>query len=280
MKRNTLFLSLCMLAAGWLMQACSSEDTPTVPEEPKEIEPWFNPTDSLIALEVWKQAGGAGWKVEWDPQDIMTWLGTGWYVDEETKECRLWHLYINFPPDESVVGTLSPKLGELTELRILGIYGSRITGPLPSEIGNLKNLEQLDVQMVGITGEIPGEIFTLPKLQLLNISVCPGITGELPVEITQMSPDIQKCDLMQNSLYGKVPSGIKCPYVNLKFNQYTEYPFEYCAEDKPFIDLSYNYVTGIIPDSILQNSDALSKLEFMTFNQRDDCHFTNEPQDW
>lgn len=67
MKRNTLFLSLCMLAAGWLMQACSSEDTPTVPEEPKEIEPWFNPTDSLIALEVWKQAGGPGWRVKWDP---------------------------------------------------------------------------------------------------------------------------------------------------------------------------------------------------------------------
>ena len=69
-------------------------------------------------------------------------------------------------------------------------------------------------------------------------------------------------------------------FIDLKFNQYTEYPFEYCAEDKPFVDLSYNYVTGIIPDSILQNSDALSKLEFMTFNQRDDCHFTNEPQDW
>ena len=103
-----------MAHAGMLV---GREDTPTVPEEPKEIEPWFNPTDSLIALEVWKQAGGPGWRVKWDPQDIMTWLGTGWYVDEETKECRLWHLYINFPPDESVVGTLSPKLGELTELR-------------------------------------------------------------------------------------------------------------------------------------------------------------------
>ena len=282
MKRNTLFLSLCMLAAGWLMQACSSEDMPTVPEEPKEIEPWFNPTDSLIALEVWKQAGGPGWRVKWDPQDIMTWLGTGWYVDEETKECRLWHLYINFPPDESVVGTLSPKLGELTELRLLSISGTQITGPIPSEIGNLKHLEQLDIQMVGVTGEIPGKIFLLPNLKHLNISSCHGITGELPKEMAQISPDIERCYLADNNLHGKVPSGIrfnKCQVINLNNNCFTEYPFEYCKIEKPMINMRENYITGAIPDSILQDKEALKTLKIMTGGQKGEG-FTNIPEGW
>ena len=44
--------------------------------------------------------------------------------------------------------------------------------------------------------------------------------------------------------------------------------------------MSYNYITGVIPDSVLNDLHALVRLRAMTLGQLDGCDFSNPPEWW
>ena len=87
-------------------------------------------------------------------------------------------------------------------------------------------------------------------------------------------------DFTNCGLSGKIPKGIKVKYIRLWDNQYTEFPFEYCLQDYTTLNMQRNYITGEIPDSILDNKEAMDRLQILTLNQYDGCKFSNAPEGW
>ena len=61
----------------------------------------------------------------------------------------------------------------------------------------------------------------------------------------------------------------------MKYNEYTEYPYEYCFADFPAIIMNNNPISGTIPDEILNDLEALQRLW-----GRCSGEFTNEPDWW
>ncbi|GLJ06849.1 hypothetical protein SUGI_0050250 [Cryptomeria japonica] len=61
-------------------------------------------------------------------------------------------------------GTLSPHIGELTYLNILGLEDNHISGSLPPELGNMTNLQNLNLSNNDFTGDIPSSLGRLKEV--------------------------------------------------------------------------------------------------------------------
>ena len=278
MKQMYLLCGL-LITFFFILGSCSSDtdgvglqDTPPVPH--------LNVQDSLLTVEIWRQAGGEHWPIKWDLTNFYTWAGIGVALDTDKNEYRILKLYLNITNDNSTAGTLSDKIGELEELRFFYISGLGITGGIPKSLGKLKHLWELRICYTSMVGTIPKELFLLPELQTLEIDNNRYIGGELPKEIAQISPTLQKCQLFFNNLSGKVPSGIQFKTLRLDGNQYTEFPFEYCKKGATYVYMTDNFITGVIPDSILNDTEAVTKLHVMACHQLNGCKFENAPDLW
>ncbi|KAL5974441.1 Protein NSP-INTERACTING KINASE 2 [Asimina triloba] len=71
-------------------------------------------------------------------------------------------------PSKNLSGTLSPSIGNLTNLQNLLLQNNNIAGPLPSEIGRLAKLQTLDLSNNNFTGEAPESIGNLKSLKYLR----------------------------------------------------------------------------------------------------------------
>ncbi|MCD7470929.1 histidine kinase osmosensor [Datura stramonium] len=101
------------------------------------------------------------------------------------------------------VSTLSPSIGNLTNLQIILLQNNNITGPIPKEIGRLSKLQTLDLSDNFFTGDIPlslGHLNNLKYMRLNNNS----LSGAIPVSLANMS-QLTLVDLSFNNLSGPVP---------------------------------------------------------------------------
>ncbi|XP_061359010.1 protein NSP-INTERACTING KINASE 1-like isoform X2 [Gastrolobium bilobum] len=106
-------------------------------------------------------------------------------------------------PSQNLSGTLSPSIGNLTNLHTVVLQDNNITGPIPSEIGKLSKLQSLDLSDNFFNGEIPpslGHLRSLQYLRLNNNSFC----GECPESLANMA-QLAFLDLSYNNLSGPVP---------------------------------------------------------------------------
>ncbi|KAL7141196.1 hypothetical protein ABFS83_08G037100 [Erythranthe nasuta] len=106
-------------------------------------------------------------------------------------------------PSQNLSGTLSPSIGNLTNLQIILLQNNNITGPIPGEVGKLLKLQTLDLSNNFFTGNIPpplGQLKTLQYLRLNNNS----LSGEIPMSLTNMT-QLSLLDLSYNNLSGPVP---------------------------------------------------------------------------
>ncbi len=90
---------------------------------------------------------------------------------------KLTNIRLNTNPN--LAGTLSTKLGQLTELTDLYINGTGISGPLPATIGNLKNLKNINIAQTKIGGAIPQELTGCTSLANFMAYDC-QLSGEVP----------------------------------------------------------------------------------------------------
>ncbi|GLJ17234.1 hypothetical protein SUGI_0298730 [Cryptomeria japonica] len=60
-------------------------------------------------------------------------------------------------------GTLSPHIGELTYLNILGLEDNHISGEIPSSITKISTLIEVDLSFNDLTGQIPEALFQRPE---------------------------------------------------------------------------------------------------------------------
>ncbi|KAE8721353.1 hypothetical protein F3Y22_tig00016212pilonHSYRG00089 [Hibiscus syriacus] len=70
-------------------------------------------------------------------------------------------------PSQSLSGTLSPLIGNLTELQSVLLQNNAILGPIPATIGKLEKLQTLDFSNNTFSGEIPISFGDLKNLNYL-----------------------------------------------------------------------------------------------------------------
>ncbi|XP_068641512.1 protein NSP-INTERACTING KINASE 1-like [Aristolochia californica] len=106
-------------------------------------------------------------------------------------------------PSQNLSGTLSPSIGNLTNLQTVLLQNNNISGPIPKEIENLSKLRTLDLSNNLFTGEIPSSLGHLRNLEYLRLNNN-SLSGPFPpslVNLTQLS----FMDLSYNNLSGSVP---------------------------------------------------------------------------
>ncbi|KAF7838105.1 putative LRR receptor-like serine/threonine-protein kinase [Senna tora] len=82
-------------------------------------------------------------------------------------------------PSQSLSGTLSGAIGNLTNLRQVLLQNNNISGKIPQELGTLPKLQTVDLSNNRFSGSIPGTLSRLNSLQYLDLSFN-NLSGPLP----------------------------------------------------------------------------------------------------
>ncbi|KAJ9683000.1 hypothetical protein PVL29_018830 [Vitis rotundifolia] len=106
-------------------------------------------------------------------------------------------------PSQNLSGTLSPSIGNLTNLQIVLLQNNNITGPIPQELGRLSKLHTLDLSNNFFTDEVPSSLGHLTSLQYLRLNNN-SLSGPFPVSLANMT-QLAFLDLSFNNLSGPVP---------------------------------------------------------------------------
>ncbi|XP_058193473.1 protein NSP-INTERACTING KINASE 1-like [Rhododendron vialii] len=106
-------------------------------------------------------------------------------------------------PSQNLSGTLSPSIGNLTNLQIILLQNNNISGPIPPEIGRLPKLQTLDLSDNFFTGGIPSSLAHLKSLQYLRLNNN-SLSGAIPPSLANMT-QLAFLDLSFNNLTGPVP---------------------------------------------------------------------------
>ncbi|TXG57872.1 hypothetical protein EZV62_015701 [Acer yangbiense] len=89
-------------------------------------------------------------------------------------------------PSQNLSGTLSPSIGNLTNLQIVLLQNNNITGPIPSEIGRLSKLQTLDLSNNLFTGEIPSSLGRLRSLKYMRLNNN-SLSRAIPMPLANMT---------------------------------------------------------------------------------------------
>ncbi|CAN1312729.1 Protein NSP-INTERACTING KINASE 1 [Linum perenne] len=139
-----------------------------------------------------------------DPHNVLNWDATA--VDP----CS-WSMVTCSPdgfvtslgaPSQSLSGTLSPSIGNLTNLQLLLLQNNNISGQIPPELGRVTRLKTLDLSNNFFNGELPSSISNLKSLQYLRLNNN-SLTGAIPPPLANMS---QLTDLSYNNLSAPIPT--------------------------------------------------------------------------
>lgn len=106
-------------------------------------------------------------------------------------------------PSQNLSGTLSPSIGNLTNLQIVLLQNNNIKGPVPPELGKLQNLQTLDLSNNMFTGEIPSSLGHLRNLQYLRLNNN-SLSGAIPTSLANMT-QLAFLDMSFNNLSAPVP---------------------------------------------------------------------------
>ncbi|KAL6553084.1 histidine kinase osmosensor [Orobanche gracilis] len=106
-------------------------------------------------------------------------------------------------PNQNLSGTLSPSIGNLTNLQIILLQNNKITGLIPSELGNLLKLQTLDLSNNSFHANIPSSLGHLKTLQYIKLNNN-SLSGGIPMSLTNMT-QLSLMDLSYNNLTGPVP---------------------------------------------------------------------------
>ncbi|KAK9750472.1 hypothetical protein RND81_02G199700 [Saponaria officinalis] len=106
-------------------------------------------------------------------------------------------------PSQGLSGTLSPNIGNLTNLQNILLQNNNITGHIPAVIGKLSKIQTIDLSDNDFTGQIPTSISLLKNLHYLRLNNN-NLSGIIPPSFTNIT-QLAFIDLSYNNLSGPVP---------------------------------------------------------------------------
>ncbi|KAH9317460.1 hypothetical protein KI387_019229, partial [Taxus chinensis] len=197
----------------------------------------------------------------------------------------LTQLQILYLYENQLSGTIPTSIGNLSALNDLALGTNNLTGPIPAELGRLTKLKSISLYQNHLTGPIPTSLLNCTTLVELAF-YSNQLSGQIPRELGSKLANLQLFSLWENKLTGKVPNSIgncsKLELLFLGFNQLTgmlptelskltfvkKMRFEYNKLDSgsqsllvilahltncshmEYLDMSHNYLAGVLPPSI------------------------------
>ncbi|XP_059660853.1 putative receptor-like protein kinase At3g47110 [Cornus florida] len=150
--------------------------------------------------------------------------------------------------DNSFHGGIPPKLGHLFRLRSLNLSYNYLDGEIPVNLSRCSNLMNLFLDHNYIKGHIPPEVGSLSKLVTLYLKNN-NLTGRFPASIGNLS-SLQELYLSYNNLHGEVPGTMaqlrSLKLLGLSMNSLSgEFPLSlYNLSSLKLLALSFNNFTG------------------------------------
>ncbi|XP_028071273.1 probable LRR receptor-like serine/threonine-protein kinase At3g47570 [Camellia sinensis] len=178
----------------------------------------------------------------------------------------------------TLVGSLSPQIGNLTFLRTIDLSNNSFHGEIPPQIGKLFHLQHLlllnnsfqgefptnlthcshlrVISMRGnnLGGKIPSELGSLSNLWHLNLGVN-HLTGTIPISIGNLS-SLRVLGLVGNNLEGTIPTELghlsKLEFLQLAVNNLsgTVPPSLYNISSVYYFSITSNQLHGILPPDL------------------------------
>ncbi|KAL3501165.1 hypothetical protein ACH5RR_035614 [Cinchona calisaya] len=108
-------------------------------------------------------------------------------------------------PSQSLFGTLSSAIGNLSNLESVLLQNNAIYGPIPSAVGKLVKLQTLDLSNNKFDGEIPSSLGDLKNLNYLRLNNN-SLSGRIPDSLSKLE-GLTLMDLSFNNLSGSLPKG-------------------------------------------------------------------------
>ena len=91
--------------------------------------------------------------------------------------------------ENQLTGPIPPELGNLPVLTWLHLASNELSGAIPAELGNLATVEALFLDHNELEGAVPTELGSMSSLQELGLSFNAGLSGALPLELTELRLD-------------------------------------------------------------------------------------------
>ncbi|XP_042498504.1 protein NSP-INTERACTING KINASE 3-like isoform X2 [Macadamia integrifolia] len=113
------------------------------------------------------------------------------------------HVSVLGLPSQSLNGTLSPGIGNLSNLQSVLLQNNAISGAIPTDIGKLEKLQTLDLSNNKFTGGIPNSLGDLKNLNYLRLSNN-SLSGPCPESLSNVK-GLTLVDLSYNNLSGSLP---------------------------------------------------------------------------
>ncbi|CAL1408420.1 unnamed protein product [Linum trigynum] len=107
-------------------------------------------------------------------------------------------------PSQSLSGSLSPSIGNLTNLQLVLLQNNNISGHIPAEIGKLTRLKTLDLSNNFFNGGVPSSLSNLKTLQYLRLNNN-SLTEAIPPPLANMT-QLTFLDLSYNNLSAPIPT--------------------------------------------------------------------------
>ncbi|XP_022792734.1 putative leucine-rich repeat-containing protein DDB_G0281931 [Stylophora pistillata] len=146
-------------------------------------------------------------------------------------------------------GEIPKDIGNLTQLQVLGLGGSRLTGSIPKSISKLKKLWFLDLKSAKSLSGGFANLFNLSSLRYMHLSRA-GLNGTLPDDFGLYYPAMVECLLPGNRFTGNIPPTLgnmtHLRYLNFARNNFSgKIPRNIgSVSSRDIVDLSGNQLTS------------------------------------
>ncbi|KAM1349091.1 receptor protein kinase-like protein At4g34220 [Malus sylvestris] len=169
-------------------------------------------------------------------------------------------------PNSHLVGSISPELGSLQHLQRLDLSNNFFNGSLPVTLFNASELQVLSLSNNFISGDLPDEFVSgLKSLQFLNVSGN-DLAGDIPENLTSLQ-NLTIISLRSNYFTGNLPAGFNSVEVlDLSSNLLNgTLPLDFGGENLRYLNLSYNKISGKIPVGFVKRVSENSTID-LSFN--------------
>ncbi|XP_004249029.1 probable LRR receptor-like serine/threonine-protein kinase At1g06840 [Solanum lycopersicum] len=147
--------------------------------------------DNMNYLEDWEK--GDPCTSNWTGIHCFNKVGANGYF--HVKELRMMAMNLS--------GSLTPELGQLSQLHFLNFMWNDLTGSIPEEIGNIKSLKLLLLTGNKLSGSLSDKLGYLPNLRIFQIDEN-QISGRIPKSFSNLN-SVQHIHFNNNTLIGQIP---------------------------------------------------------------------------
>ncbi|CDP14590.1 unnamed protein product [Coffea canephora] len=161
---------------------------------------------------------------------------------------------------QSLVGSISPHVGNLTFMNFINLRNNRFFGEIPKEVGRLFQLTYLNLTNNSLGGEIPVTLSNCSQLKTIDI-LRNRLVGNIPFELGSLKK-LKSLFLGRNNLTGEIPKSIgnltSLTQIYLSYNNLEGHLPEELGQLTSLysIGISVNFLSGTIPASLYNVSSV------------------------